>query len=1026
VIATIGNETSYTVTNLPYGQDNIITVQFVAPNNSLFSSEIYSTTISASEVGLSAPVVDTTETGMTRTSINTWSFTWSKISEATNYSYYIDGDIENITTVSSTVRTGTTGPIAAATDHTISIRAIYGSDPDYSSAYAVYTIDASICSRLATPSASIGSKNLPDSYNINIDYSAYADGYTTSLNGGLTQVASATEAANKSIRIDDLVYGIDNTVYIVATSSADTTGTYTSYGSTYTINSSLLTKLVSPIANTTTVYNIDSRGITWSSSIYADKYTYTTADGTIVETNDNSAKIEDIPYGVDTTISITAVYANNTDYSSIPATIVYTAEDMTNLSNPTITVGDKKSIYTYAYSWSNINTSSWSNITYRTKIDDGAWSDNTTTRSSTTPILSYGSNHIIYVQAVYTENEDYNSDIVYATIGSSSLGTYNTPSNISHTDITNASGTIVGYKLTWNAVEYYDSAIATYVVYDDATGTTITGDDEITNSYTVYYDVDDPASNLHSGFATTGSHSAYVKVEMIDDTYSAYNSSASASYDYDINVISAPIVTQPVNTTTISWDAVDYADYYIVSLIPTTGSVIETVVSGTENLSLNYYDLIANPTIAASTTYSIYVTGYSTSSAFYYKAGTSSNILSGEVVVLDTPIYDATNFTYATSTLTWSAVPYATSYKVSYYSEENSSIQNIYTTNLYNTWTNLAGLYTIWVTALRDDSIDNISPVYIDSEPGDNLVIGTLSTPTNFTRTANILSWDNNTTASSYIIYDAGVSIVTVSNSGANTQTYDMYNNETLSATGSHSYTIIAYAEDTSGIRYYSGATSPITCTRTILTTPLISWLYIGGIMSSKITWTAEANAEYNIYTGDNTYVTYTNGSTYTVTNATNGIYKYHIIAYSTAGDSFTIADSDSSNVLSYTVSDLLTPSNVTRDDTVISWSPVTHALSYTMDITYNGTTTIIKNISTDIVDGLVKYDIGTVSSGSYIIDVIAVGNDTTSYPNPRYNTSAASASISFGVLATPVLSRTDNIITWRSISGATSYIVYN
>jgi len=208
-----------------------------------------------------------------------------------------------------------------------------------------------------------------------------------------------------------------------------------------------------------------------------------------------------------------------------------------------------------------------------------------------------------------------------------------------------------------------------------------------------------------------------------------------------------------------------------------------------------------------------------------------------------------------------------------------------------------------------------------------------------------------------------------------------------------------------------------VTVTITQATTPVISWVD----ETSVLYWATDSDEKYVVSiteAGTTSNVTVTSG-TYTINKDTAGTYTLSVVAKTTLEDTFAHRNSETSNTVTYTVNQLATITDLTRtDETDFSWTAVSGAVSYLVYI--NDLTPI--SVSTN------SYVHSAWDAGSYTVTVSAVGNaDTATNPRPRNLTSASTSNaITFGKLATPVISISDNIISWDDILNASSYYVYN
>lgn len=191
----------------------------------------------------------------------------------------------------------------------------------------------------------------------------------------------------------------------------------------------------------------------------------------------------------------------------------------------------------------------------------------------------------------------------------------------------------------------------------------------------------------------------------------------------------------------------------------------------------------------------------------------------------------------------------------------------------------------------------------------------------------------------------------------------------------------------------------------TKLASPVIS------ISNNVISWVAVANAEsYLVFLNnvqvDNLSTLNFNVEDYIDTSVA-GNHDFYVVA-TTSDTDFT--SSDPSNIISYNIVKLATPTNLSITNDTLSWSVVANATSY--DI-YSGNTLVGSSITN-------SYNLSSLSSiGSYTIRVVAKASG--------YLDSDMSSSVSYVVsqLSAPTISFDGSNLSWSAISNASAYEIY-
>lgn len=298
------------------------------------------------------------------------------------------------------------------------------------------------------------------------------------------------------------------------------------------------------------------------------------------------------------------------------------------------------------------------------------------------------------------------------------------------------------------------------------------------------------------------------------------------------------------------------------------------------------------------------------------------------------------------------------------------------------------------------------NPRYINSNQSTPLPVGSIAAPTNFVRTANVLSWSASAFAQFYQLYDNDV-LVSVT-----PQTQYVMGEQTV---GTHNYKVRAFRVDDNNQEYYSVFTDTITFTVTKLSAPVIHF----NTDTYELYWNSVTDAQfYDLYVGGRFYQTYeqayTSAEPLVIPIENAGSYSFKLRARN--ADTFIYQTSDESNTLMYTIYKLGTPSvTYTADPATITWSAITDANIY--DIYVNGSLYTSTGLTTYVLN---------LGQGNFSIYVVARKQGQITHANPLYLNSDRSNSIEFGILGTPVISIDDNIVSWDPIENAEQYEIYN
>ena len=288
---------------------------------------------------------------------------------------------------------------------------------------------------------------------------------------------------------------------------------------------------------------------------------------------------------------------------------------------------------------------------------------------------------------------------------------------------------------------------------------------------------------------------------------------------------------------------------------------------------------------------------------------------------------------------------------------------------------------------------------------------GSLATPTlNVSRSGNsaLINWDAISNAKTYtirtnlgeIIIDASLEVSYLMQSVetsiyvyGTSQGFD-FGDPTLSSWSSSNSTTITIA------------------TQQVLA-PTIAW------SGTSLTISSETGASfYEIYVDDVLYAS-TSNLTYDfsgyaeIGSHTIKVKAIAVMTASQSGTTYTIyTDSDYSSTVSLVVSQLDTPI-LSFGSGVFTWTSITNATSY--DFYLNN---VLVQSSADL-----SYTTSGATGTGY---VIAQGTPTfTSGTLTIYLTSLPSQTLGYGTLDTPVLTATDNVLSWTAIDNADFYLIY-
>ncbi|MFC0211829.1 OmpL47-type beta-barrel domain-containing protein [Paenibacillus chartarius] len=569
-------------------------------------------------------------------------------------------------------------------------------------------------------------------------------------------------------------------------------------------------------------------------------------------------------------------------------------------------------------------------------------------------------------------------------------GTLLPPSNVAAQNVTPSD-----IKLTWSPV-YSATGYNVYsIVYGsmDLVGTTATtsfslsGLSEGSYSYVV--------STLSSG--SESGPGAPVTVTV---TYPEL--AAPASFTYAI---------QNGNDIVLSWGAVQYAQTYNLYQVGSDGSNT-LLYSG----AARTYTIPNAPD--GNYTYTV--------SASHSKYGVSPETAPLKVAVARPTMTAPAGFKAALSnlvdvTLSWSAVPFATNYKIYQVTEGEKVLKSTITATSVK-YTNLpAGDYVYEVHSNSDrfgESADG-------SQASITVGTVTMAPPASVTfklQNLNdvVLSWTASANATAYKIYQIvdGQPVLKSTVTGL-TATYAKM------PAGDYTYEVRAYSDrfgESNG-----GTQVNVTVSDVVMEAPLnVAYNIVNG-NDIVLTWDAAANAtNYKIYlvaNGQETLKNTITGRTITYANQPAGEYTYKVYSYSTR---FGESAEGSSISVSLVHPVMVPPANVTQTvksatSFALNWDAVTYATSYKVYIIDNGQKVLKSTVTTPTVTytgvapGTYTYEINTFSSrfgesaAGTRVEVTMNGETMQAPGNPTYTVEYIN----------------DYTLKWTASANATGYKVY-
>lgn len=297
------------------------------------------------------------------------------------------------------------------------------------------------------------------------------------------------------------------------------------------------------------------------------------------------------------------------------------------------------------------------------------------------------------------------------------------------------------------------------------------------------------------------------------------------------------------------------------------------------------------------------------------------------------------------------------------------------------------GIYSIRIKALGD----NIN--YYDSDFSGYVTytVYRLDTPTGFTISSGIISWAPVANSNGYIISINDV------------QTTISTTNYSLIGLAENDYTIRVLALGNNTTHYNSDWSSYANYIVVRLATP--ASLTVTG---TTLTWTAIQYATGYVIDVDGIRYTSATSSFDLTTLKTPKTYKIQVQA---SGNGLTMLESLWSAQASYTIYKLSAPASVSVSGTTLSWSSVSNAIGYKIDI--DGATYTTSGTS---------YSLSGLSAvKTYTVRVQARGNNTT-HVDSDWSSSATYRISKLGTPATPTIS--GKTLSWGAVSSASGYYI--
>lgn len=415
----------------------------------------------------------------------------------------------------------------------------------------------------------------------------------------------------------------------------------------------------------------------------------------------------------------------------------------------------------------------------------------------------------------------------------------------------------------------------------------------------------------------------------------------------------------------------------------------------------------------------------------YADSAASSTAEFTTLTKLATPSAPTVTTTTSAMTISWTAVTNATGYTIAYKKSTASTWTTTTSTTTSKTISSLTSgdVYEVKIMATST----NAAYVSSDYSSATTATIKTqLATPSpSVSATTNSLavSWTAIANCSSYKVY---YKLSTASSYSSTTVTTTSYTRSSLSSGVTYQFYVVALG---SGNYVDSSSSSVVSgTTKTTLAAP--TGLAVARTTNSlTASWSAVSNASsYTLQYKLSSSSTWTTATAQTTTTKTlsglaEGVtYDFRVMANGT-GDY--VSSSYSSTVTAKTKTTLATPTNLTASNVLahtatLSWSAVTNATNYVLDILdSNGTPAAGGSYSGITVTGTSINLTDLDENEQYTVTLIA-HSTSDDYVDSNGATLDFTTDIKLATPSTPTLTKTTNSITatWGAVSAADSYVV--
>ena len=519
----------------------------------------------------------------------------------------------------------------------------------------------------------------------------------------------------------------------------------------------------------------------------------------------------------------------------------------------------------------------------------------------------------------------------------------------------------------------------------------------------------------------TGTTVAYTNMLAGDYSYEIHSYSTtygeSAEGSQVVFTLTLPIMQPPANLIqtvknatefTLSWDAYSYANSYKVYQIVNGQKVLKNTVTGT---TVTYTNMTPGD-------YSFEVHSYSTRFGESIEGSTLVVTLNGQTMQAPTNL----TYTIANSndiTLKWTAVAYATSYKI-YQVIDGQNVLKKTVTSTSATFTNMPGGDYHYV-------VTSVSTLFGESPSGAeatlSLVLPTMAAPSNLAykiQNVNsvVLTWRAVTYADSYKVYEL-VNGQEVLKTTATLLTVTITN----VPAGDHTY-IVRSVSTRFGESQEGSQVSVALNQQMMAPTDLVYSITNGNDITLK--WTAASYATsyqiYQVVDGQKLLKKTVTSTSATFTNMPAGDYNYVVTSVSTV---FGESSSGAEVTLSLVLPTMAAPSNLTYkiqnvNSVVLTWAAASYANSYKVYEVVDGQEVLKTTVAA------LTATITNVTAGDHTYVVRSVST--------RFGESKEGSQISLTLnqemlpptdLVYSIVNGNDITLKWTAASYATSYQIY-